>query len=174
MSLTASRHVLLLRGINVGGKNLLPMKDLARLCAELGGQNVRTYIQSGNVALDHAHAHTLARDLQALILRDLSLTVPVVARAQAELAGTLAHNPWPDRDVGSLHVAFLADTPGQVAALDPMRSPPDEFHVRGKDVYLHLPHGVARTKLTNAWLDAQLKTVSTLRNWRTVQTLAEL
>lgn len=170
------RHVVLLRGINVGGKNLLPMKDLTRLCAELGAQHVRTYIQSGNVALDLAPtlAQTFARDLHAALAREFSLQVPVVLRTAAELADVLLHNPWPERDLTLTSVAFLADqpTPAQVASLDPNRSPPDEFHVRGREVYLHTPNGLARTKLTNAWLDARLGTVSTVRNWRTVQTLA--
>ena len=170
-----TRYIVLLRAINVGGNNVLPMKELTRLCGELGGENVRTYIQSGNVALDLLQVETFARDLQAAILRDFALKVPVVVRQQAELAGTLAHNPWPERDLKFTHVAFLADLPPpeRVAALDPNRSPPDEFQMRGRDVYLHLVGGVGGTKLTNAWLDGKLGTVSTMRNWRTVQTLAE-
>lgn len=170
-----TRHIVLLRGINVGGKNLLPMKELARLCTALGASNVRTFIQSGNVALDIAHAATLAHDLQQAICHEFSLTVPVVLRTAAELAEVLAHNPWPERDLNWLSVAFLAGTPtpAQVAALDPERSPPDVFQVRGREVYLHTPNGLGRTKLTNAWLDSKLGTVSTVRNWRTVQTLVD-
>ena len=171
------RHVVLLRGINVGGKNRLAMSDLTRLCVALGGQNVRTYIQSGNVALDvpPAVALTLAQDLQAALARELALQVPVVVRKTADLTAVLAANPWPERDVALLSVAFLADTPtpAQVAALDPDRSPPDAFHVQGREVYLHTPNGLARTKLTNAWFDARLRTISTVRNWRTVETLAD-
>jgi uncharacterized protein (DUF1697 family) len=168
------RYIVLLRAINVGGNNVLPMRELTRLCVELGGQNVKTYIQSGNVALDLAQTHSFARDLQAAVLRDFALKVPVVMRKQMELQETLANNPWPERDLKFTHVAFLADlpTPVQVAALDPNRSPPDEFQVRGRDVYLHLASGVGGSKLTNAWLDSKLQTVSTMRNWRTVETLA--
>ncbi len=172
------RQIALLRGINVGGKNSLPMQALTRLCQQLGGANVRTYVQSGNVALDLAPAQvaTFAIDLQAAIARDLALTVPVVLRNPAELQACFDHNPWPERDLALLSVAFLAHTPTpvQVATLDPARSPPDEFHVRGRDVYLHTPNGLARTKLTNAWLDARLATTSTVRNWRTLQALMNL
>jgi uncharacterized protein (DUF1697 family) len=75
-----------------------------------------------------------------------------------------------------LHVAFLAATPGpsKIAALDPNRSPPDEFAVHGREIYLRLPNGVARTKLTNAHFDSKLGTTSTLRNWRTVVKLVDL
>jgi uncharacterized protein (DUF1697 family) len=65
-------------------------------------------------------------------------------------------------------------TPLQVASLDPNRSPPDAFVVRGQEVYMHLPGGVARTKLTNAYFDSKLTTTCTGRNWRTVNKLLEL
>ena len=73
-------------------------------------------------------------------------------------------------------MAFLADAPGkrEAAALDPERSPGDAFALVGRDLYLHLPNGVGRTKLTNAYLDRTLQTTSTLRNWRTVLELLEM
>ncbi len=170
------RHLLLLRGINVGGKNVLPMATLTHMCEALACQNVRTYIQSGNVALDvpPQRVASLAQDLQAAIAAQPGLHVPVVRRSALDLQAVLAANPWPDRDTTLLSVAFLRDapSPAQVASLDPQRSPPDEFHVHGREVYLYTPNGFARTKLTNAWLDAKLKTISTVRNWRTVQMLA--
>ncbi len=172
------RYILLLRGINVGGKNVLPMKGLTGLCESLGAQNVRTYIQSGNVALDASAtlAATLADDLQARITQNFGLTVPVVLRSAAEMAAMLARNPWPNHDLALVSVAFLREQPtaAQVASLDPQRSPPDEFVVDGREVFLYTPDGFARTKLTNAWLDGKLKTVSTVRNWRTVAVLATL
>jgi uncharacterized protein (DUF1697 family) len=78
-------------------------------------------------------------------------------------------------DPNTLHVAFLADVPRatSVAALDHGRSSPDEFVVRGREIFLRLPNGVARTRLTNAYFDAKLATISTMRNWRTVMKLVE-
>jgi uncharacterized protein (DUF1697 family) len=75
-----------------------------------------------------------------------------------------------------LHVMFLANAPSpeNIAALDPKRCPPDEFIVRGREVYLKLPNGVARTKLSNAYFDSKLATIGTQRNWRTVKTLMEM
>ena len=64
--------------------------------------------------------------------------------------------------------------PGRVAGLDARRSPPDAFAVKGREVYLHLPNGTARSRLTNAWLDSALATTSTIRNWRTVLALLEM
>jgi uncharacterized protein (DUF1697 family) len=75
-----------------------------------------------------------------------------------------------------LHVCFLADWPGKdlVAGLDAGRSAPDAFTVVGREIYMQLVNGVAGTKLTNAYFDSKLKTVSTMRNWRTVLKLAEM
>lgn len=62
----------------------------------------------------------------------------------------------------------------EASSLDPNRSPPDSFQLRGREIFLHCPNGVARSKLTNAYFDAKLGTTSTARNWRTVLKLNEL
>lgn len=174
------RHVLLLRGINVGGKNKLPMVLLTTLVTELGGHDVRTYIQSGNVVFTASDetAGAIEQRLPERILDRLGLHVPVVRRTAAELLDATAHNPFLDGvpEEKALHLFFLKEQPtqAQVAALDPDRSPGDRFAVRGRDVYLLLPNGIANSKLTNAYFDSKLKTVSTARNWRTVLTLAHM
>jgi len=178
-----SVFVALLRGINVGGKNKLPMAELAGLFEEAGCQDVRTYIQSGNVVY-RAGTHlvkAVPRSVAAAIEQRYGYSVPVVTRSAAELSAIVAENPFLLRtgdeavDPKSLHVAFLQDKPtaSRVRELDPDRSPPDEFVLSGREVFLHCPNGLARTKLTNAWLDSKLKTVSTVRNWKTVGVLAE-
>jgi len=168
-----STYVALLRGINVGGKNKLPMADLVRTFESAGCRNVRTYIQSGNVVF----AAGPKLDERKLATR-LRLKVPVVIRSSGEFRQVAARNPFlkDGVDPDSLHVAFLADAPdrSRAASLDPERSPGDAFVLRGREVYLHLPSGVARTKLTNAWLDSKLATTSTVRNWRTVLKLLEM
>lgn len=173
------RYVALLRGINVGGNNKLPMKDLAELCLEAGCAEATTFIQSGNVILraSSAVAKKLPDALTQGIAARFGFRIPIVMRTAAELKTVLEANPFvKTADPNHLHVAFLAETPApsRVAALDPNRSPPDALAVVGRDVYLMLPNGVARTKITNAYLDAKLQTVSTARNWRTVQKLIEL
>ncbi len=171
--------VALLRGINVGGKNKLPMKALVGLFEEAGCRDVRTYIQSGNVVY-RAGSHlgkAVPASVAKAIERELGLQVPMVIRTAAELAAVVQENPFLKQGVDPkfLHVAFLAGKPtkAQVRALDPERSPRDEFVVSGRELYLHCPEGMARTKLTNAYLDSKLETVSTVRNWKTVNVLAE-
>ncbi len=166
--------VALLRGINVGGKRMLPMKDLAALFTKAGAANVRTYIQSGNVLFDAKAAPAVIASVRSAIEKQFGFEVPMVVRSAQALQAVVASSPFDD--VEHVHVVFLGDSPtaAQVKALDPNRSPGDRFVVRGSDVFLHLPNGVARTKLSNAWFDSQLKTVSTVRNWKTVLALARL
>ncbi|MFZ5444376.1 MAG: DUF1697 domain-containing protein [Myxococcota bacterium] len=173
------KHVALLRGLNLGPHNRIKMPALVEVFERAGCRDVTTYIQSGNVLFE-ASAALLPKlpTLVAAQLEALDVRSPVVLRSAKELQATLKKNPFLARGaaVAELHVAFLGATPTKTAAasLDPQRSPPDAFELVGRDLYLHFPKGVARTKLTNAYLDAKLETLSTVRNWNTVTALAAL
>ncbi|MEO6575930.1 MAG: DUF1697 domain-containing protein [Polyangiaceae bacterium] len=170
----------LLRGINVGGKNRLPMKELSAIFGLAGCTEVKTYIQSGNVVCKASP--TVAKKLSSFVTQAIAKTVghdiPIVLRTAEELAAVTRKNPFLAAGAApeSLHVMFLKDEPRRpaVAALDAARSPGDEFVVQGREIYLRLPNGVARTKLTNAYFDRALATTSTMRNWRTVLELASM
>jgi uncharacterized protein (DUF1697 family) len=172
--------VALLRGINVGGKNKLPMKDLVAMFERAGCVTTRHYIQSGNVvfAAPPALAAKIPAVVEAAIAKGFGLRVPVVVRSEKELRAVAAGNPFLDAgvDADALHVMFLADAPSRaaIASLDPDRSPPDRFVVKGREIYLACPNGIGRTKLGNAWFDAKLGTTSTARNWRTVLKLVAM
>lgn len=173
-------YLALLRGINVGGNNKLSMQHLVKLFSEAGCRDIRTYIQSGNVVFKAAPALAadLGTELSQRILEHAGLRVPVVMRTRDELAGVVLRNPFLESgaDPAALHVMFLADQPSAQAieGLDPRRSPSDSFAVIGREIYLHCPDGLARTKLTNAYFDAKLETTSTCRNWRTTLKLLEM
>jgi len=179
-SSSTGTYIALLRGINVGGRNKIAMADLSTMFIDAGCSAVRTYIQSGNVvfAADPRLAARIPDTVSAMIAERLGIRSPIVLRGRAELVEVVKHNPFlkTGADPAALHVAFLAEAPvrGRLAALDPDRSPGDSFAARGKDIYLHLPNGVARTKLSNAYFDAALGTTSTMRNWRTVLKLQEM
>jgi uncharacterized protein (DUF1697 family) len=174
------KHVALLRGINVGGKNMLPMKRLLELFAAAGCGDISTYIQSGNVVFcaEDSVVPQLAALISKQVEQQFGLKVPVVLRTSAELEAVIRKNPFLKAKVAeeTLHVSFLADQPhgDLVAGLDATRSTPDEFAVVGREIYMKLVKGVSCTKLTNAYFDSKLKTVSTVRNWRTVLKLAEM
>lgn len=191
-------HIALLRAVNVGGTGRLPMAGLISIAAALGAVEPRTYIQSGNLVFELAVAPSdppgaaadfrlggiaaprpvsgaaFAAALEAAIADQYGFRSPVVWRTRAEWAAVLAASPFPDD--GTLHVGFLRDLPApdRVAALDPDRSPPDQFVVRGREIYLSLPGGTGKSKLSNAWFDRQLEVVSTWRNARTIAAIQRL
>lgn len=172
-------YVALLRAVNVGGNNRLPMKDLRQLFVAAGCEQVTSYIQSGNVLFraEQDAASRLPSLLAAQIEARFGHCPPVLLRTRAQLAGVVRNNPYLAAGAeDSLYVMFLADKPiaRNVERLDPDRSPPGTFLVRGQEIYLHLPRGAGNTKLTNAYFDSRLATVSTVRNWRTVTTLLAL
>ncbi len=170
-------YVALLRAINVGGKNRLPMPELKALIAAAGCQEVRHYIQSGNVVFraKPGVASKLCADLPLQIELQFGHKPPVVLRSAEQIASVIKANPWKGLE-DHLHVMFLKDAPdgASIARLDGDRSPPDRFLVQGQDIYLHLLNGAGETKLTNAYFDSKLNTIGTVRNWRTVLALAEM
>ena len=171
------KYAALLRGINVGGKNKLPMKELIELFDQAGCTDVETYIQSGNVVFQAPAA--LAKRVPQIISQKIAerygYHVPLIVRSAAALAKVVDENPFLARGAADreLHVYFLADKP-VAAALDAHRSAPDEFVLQGREIYLRLPNGMGRSKLTNAYFDSKLKTVCTARNWATALQLAAL
>jgi uncharacterized protein (DUF1697 family) len=173
-------HVALLRGINVGGKHKLPMKDLVALLEDAGCSRVRTYIQSGNVVFETPESSVadLAADIERRIGKRFGYEVPIVLRSAEALRAVASGNPFlaQGAEETHLHVGFLADppTPEAVASLDPSRSEIDSFRVVGADVYLYTPGGMGRTKLTTDWFERRLGTRMTVRNWRTVGKLVEM
>lgn len=176
----AGTHVALLRGINVGGKNRMPMAELKRLFEDAGCRDVRHYIQSGNIVLnaDARLARRLAGQVGDAIVERFGFAAPLQLRSRAQLRAVVANNPFATRDhsARNLFVMFLANQPtdAALATLDPARSPPDEFAVLGSEIYLHLHNSAAVTRLTNAYFDGRLKTITTSRNWQTVNTLLQL
>jgi uncharacterized protein (DUF1697 family) len=146
------------------------MKTVASVFEAAGCERVKTYIQSGNVVFEGGRVQEVA----AALSKRAGFPIAVIVRSAAELEKIVRGNPFPGSE--RVHVVFLADRPAKarVSALDAGRSPPDRFEVRGKEIYLDCPNGMARTKLTNAYFDSKLGTVSTVRNWRTVMKLLEL
>lgn len=172
-------YLALFRGINVGGKNLIPMKSLIEIFTGSKCENVRTYIQSGNVYFE-ADKALIAR-LPELILsqtaKKFNYSIPIIVRSDAQLEKVVANNPFPDAtDSNNLHVMFLADKPASSAvdSLDPNRSPGDTYKVKGQEIYACFGNGMSNTKLTSAYFDSRLKTICTGRNWRTTTRLLEL
>ncbi|MEU5670535.1 DUF1697 domain-containing protein [Micromonospora sp. NPDC047753] len=175
-----TRYVALLRGVNVGSTRLA-MADLRRIVTDLGHEDARTYLQSGNVVFGSSvrDAEKLAAGIARALTDELALTVPVLVRSARELAAIAGGNPYADRedDPTRLLVAFLATAP-QKSMVDALAVPGSEnvsFTVTGREVFLHyVDGGYGRSKFTNAYLEKKLGVVSTSRNWKSVRALAEM
>ena len=167
----------LLRGVNVGGKAKLPMRELAEIFSAAGAQDVQTYIQSGNVTFRAQDSPSVTKLVTDAIKLRYGYPGRIVLLTREELEKIVDQNPFVRAGVPvqMLNVYLLADQPTSAAVklLDPERSSPDTFVVRGRAIYLHVPNGMARTKLTNTYFDAKLQTTSTARNWRTTTELLE-
>jgi uncharacterized protein (DUF1697 family) len=171
-------YIALLRGINVGGKVKLPMAQLRDIVASVGGDDVQTYIQSGNVVFTHAarSAPKLTAELEAAILAATGFDIAVMLRTAKDLAEVIEHNPYDATDPTKVHVVFLATAPGPGALdrIDAARFAPEEMTLRGRELYLYLPDGMGRAKLPPQLGKIGPKVGATARNWRTVLKLADL
>lgn len=176
----AKMFVAFLRGINVGGKHIVPMKTLAEMFTAAGCEQVRTFIQSGNVVF--AATPVVAAKVPAVIgnqiRKQLGHEAPVVLRSGEQFERVIAENPFAKRKdfENWSHVLFCADklSPTAVKLLDASRSPGDELACGVQEIYVWLPNGAGKSKLTNAYFDRTLGTICTQRNWRTVRKLSEM
>jgi uncharacterized protein (DUF1697 family) len=175
-----STLVALLRGINVGGHNRVPMLELRALCSGLGWDDVRTYIQSGNVLFRcTAPAETCAQRLEAAVAAHFGLEIPVIVRRTDELAACRDGNPFPEAAATepNLLMLGLAREPladGAVELLRERASAGERIDQAGNAVWIHFVSGAAVSKLTPSFLDRAAGSPVTLRNWRTVTQLVEL
>jgi uncharacterized protein (DUF1697 family) len=170
----------LLRGINVGGKVKIPMADLRATLSSLGLEEVVTYIQSGNAVFraPKDDEKTVATDIERAIQEAFGHDVAVLLRTHDELERVERDTPYPVDDAAPtrVHVVFLDEAPvkAAVSGLEPNRSPGDEFAVLGREIYLSLPNGLGRSKLTIDWFERGLGVRATARNWNTLRKLIEL
>jgi uncharacterized protein (DUF1697 family) len=169
-------YVALLRGVNVGGNNKLPMKSLCALCEAQGCANVQSYIQSGNVVFKATAkiAKAFSAKLKSQIKEELGFETTVILRTGAEMNAIVANNPFAETKF--CHVMFLANEPNltDVVKLNPICEGEEAFSLRGKEIFLYLPNGVGNSKMASYSFDKILRTVGSTRNWQTVQKLVAL
>ena len=171
-------YVALLRGINVGGKNSLPMQKLRDMLAALGCEDIKTYIQSGNAVFrsDDERA-LLSSKIEVAVDEKFGFAPTVLLLTIDDYHSILAANPFPDAvdDPKSLHVSFLAEAcvDPDLNSLDALKSPTENYELAVNAFYLHAPDGIGRSKLA-AKVEKYLGVPATGRNWRTTTKLAEL
>ncbi|MGH2854925.1 MAG: DUF1697 domain-containing protein [Solirubrobacteraceae bacterium] len=174
------RKIALLRGVNVGGNNKVPMAHLRELMGELGYEDVRTHLQSGNAVFTAPGTppERAAQDIEGQLTRSLGLNVRVLVRTARELARVVAANPLPEAvsEPSRLLVTFLsaAPAPELLRELDPADFEPDCFGVGEREVYVWCPEGVRTITLSYAFWEKRFGVVATARNWNTVTRLLAL
>ena len=172
-------YIALFRGINVGGRNVLPMKELVALLENLDLQNVKTYIQSGNVVFqsEEKNASQLANKISAVIKKSHGFEPRVLLLEIEEMEQAIASNPFPEAESEpkTLHVNFLTSVPEapDLKALETLRKENERFALKRDVFYLHAPDGVGRSKLA-AKAERLLGVSMTGRNWRTVSKIMAL
>lgn len=171
-------YIALLRGINVGGHNKLPMQALRDILASLECENVRTYIQSGNAVFrSTANPDTLAADIQSAIEQQCGFAPPVLILTAERLTAIAAANPFPEAEgtPTHLHVLFFREAPENpdLETLRQIKADTEAFDLGADAFYLHAPEGIARSRLA-VRAEKALGVDATGRNWRTVLKVLDL
>jgi uncharacterized protein (DUF1697 family) len=173
-------HVALLRGINVGGHNLIAMSDLRDFLEERGLTGAKTLLQSGNAVFSSRRTGAgLERWLESEAKKRFELSIDYFVRTATEWDAIIAANPFPkeaERDPSHLLVLCLkkAADPKDVKSLQEAIKGPEQIRVDGKQLYAVYPAGIAGSKLTITLIEKKLGTRTTGRNWNTVRKLAAL
>ena len=172
-------YIALLRGINVGGHNKLPMGELTEILEGLGLQDVETYIQSGNVVFqkDDVNPSELSERIKSAINERRGFAPQVLVLSAEELEGAVEANPFPEAvdEPKRLHFYFLADAPENpdLETLENVKVESERFALEGRVFYLHAPDGIGRSKLA-ARVEKALGVAATARNWRSVRKIKEM
>ncbi len=173
-------HVALLRGLNVGGNNKLPMADLRAALVGAGFEGVRTYIQSGNVVFSSVRpAESLEAYIEGVLEREFDLRVPVVVRTQSQWTEVVQGNPFSDESRSEpnrvqLCLAKRAPAPDAAEQLQAIATRDERIVAAGAAIWIHFPNGIGDSKLTPAVLDRCVGSSVTARNWRTVTKLQDM
>lgn len=170
-------YLALFRGINIGGHNKLPMRELATLLEEVGYKNVITYIQSGNVVFDSSSRSRsrITDDISLAVSNRFGFAPKVMLLTAQELQDAIAHNPFPSDDGKALHFLFLETQPDnpKIERLNAVKANSEAFMLGDKVFYLYAPEGVGRSKLAVS-VERCLGVAATGRNWSTVSRLASM
>lgn len=171
--------VLLFRGINVGGNNLLPMKALVLILQNLGFDAVKTYIQSGNVVFRASKlpAKNIVSKIAAAIEKDFGFNPKILLLSAVDLHDIVAENPFvaDAAEPKMLHCFFLSEAPGDpdVKGLDAILGEDEAYLLTERALYLHAPQGIGRSKFAQR-AEKLIGVSSTARNWRTVSKIVEM
>ena len=174
-----TKYVAFLRGINVGGKNKIKMETLGEVISALGFQNVKTYINSGNVIFETAEAddRKIAEKIERAIENEFGLKIKTMTRTISEIKEIVENNPFSgqfesDKD---LHVFFLdEEIPTEKRELLLSNNNENEqYFVRNREIFCLLRVSVLDSLMGKDYIGKKLKISATARNWRTINKILE-
>jgi uncharacterized protein (DUF1697 family) len=179
MKMVSTAFVCLIRGVNVGGNKKLKMDALKALCESIGLTSVKTYLQSGNVVFrSKVNPTLLTKRIEDGIRKTTGFEAKVILRTASELREVIAATPFTtgQRNPSAILVAFLS---GEIsedgkALLMKLKIESEELHFGNRELYLHLPNGIAGSKLSNSLTEKKVGVNVTARNWNTVNALLGL
>lgn len=170
-------YIALFRGINVGGKNSLPMKELLPILESMNYENIQTYIQSGNVVFSSSKTvgPSDATRIGQKISEKKGFEPKVLLLSEKQLQDAINNNPFPSDDGKALHFFFLESKPEKpdINKLESLKVQSEEFHLHKNVFYLYAPEGIGRSKLAAA-VEKSISVPLTARNWNTVSKLATI
>ena len=172
--ITTKRFIALLRGINVSGVKKIKMADLKLLLSTVF-TDVSTYIQTGNIIFTSStHCEEeLAQTIKELLLKEYGFDVPTYVCSEEKMHTVFENIPF---ESDHTYVIFLSQTPKSEDIINLMeyQKEPEKIVLDEDTLYIYLPNGAGRTKLTNNFIESKLKLSATTRNYKTVQKLTQL
>lgn len=165
-------HIIFFRGINVGGKNILPMKDLKKSLEDGDLQDVRTYIQSGNVVLKSKEKKPgqVAKKVSSLVKKGFGIEPALLVLDAKKLSTAIKNNPFRKGEGKTIHFFFLETGPKKpdIEGLEKVKAASEEYKLADSVFYLYAPDGLARSKLA-VKVEKCMGVTTTARNLNTVE-----
>ena len=167
-----NKYVVLLRAVNVGGKNLVPMKELKSLLENKGLQNISTYIQSGNIVLQSESSPTVL--IQEVIESQFGFVPQVLVLSESEFKQSIEKNPFDEEEGKLIHFYYCQESPAiDDEKLQKYCSETERYQLVDKVFYLYAPNGIGRSKLV-ANIESCLGVATTGRNLNTVNKIESM
>jgi uncharacterized protein (DUF1697 family) len=170
-------YISLLRGVNVGGRKML-MAELKELYESLKFRQVTSYIQSGNIIFKSSNqkVEELEKEIEGELYENYDFQVPIFIRKVNEFKKIIEDNPFSKEDLTKVYITFLKRKPENLSVnlIDDRKDESEKFQIREREIYLFLPQGYGRTKISNNFFENRFKLKATTRNWRTVNRLYKL
>lgn len=171
------KYIVLLRGVNVSGSNIIKMADLKQILEGKGFDQVHTYIQSGNLIVESKKStKSVSQEISAIIENEFKLNVPAFTYTRGDFITILNNNPYNEADIKKQYFSFISSSPEQsrISELKMIDYPNEEYTITDKVIYFYPHEGYGKAKLNNNLFEKKLGVVATARNLNTVKKLVDL